>query len=50
MPAPLKPSEIVQRLNEHVIGQGGSQAHTGVAVHAHFRRMTANAAEGFRRN
>lgn len=43
MPAPLKPSEIVQRLDEHVIGQEAAKRTLAVAVHAHFRRMTANA-------
>ncbi len=43
MPAPLKPSEIVQRLDEHVIGQEAAKRTLAVAVHAHFRRMAANA-------
>src|SRR5574343_1360860 len=43
MPAPLKPSEIAQRLNEHVIGQEEAKRTLAVAVHAHFRRMAANA-------
>jgi ATP-dependent Clp protease ATP-binding subunit ClpX len=44
MPAQLKPSEIVRRLNEHVIGQEDAKRTLAVAVYAHFRRMTANAA------
>src|SRR5574343_2026059 len=44
MPAPLKPSEIVHRLNEHVIGQDAAKRTLAVAVHAHFRRMAAQSA------
>ena len=43
MPAQLKPSEIVRRLNEHVIGQEDAKRTLAVAVYAHFRRMVANA-------
>jgi ATP-dependent Clp protease ATP-binding subunit ClpX len=44
MPTQLKPSEIVRQLNEHVIGQEDAKRTLAVAVYAHFRRMTANAA------
>lgn len=39
MPALPKPSEIVARLNEHVIGQEAAKRTLAVAVYAHFRRM-----------
>ncbi|MCH2220980.1 MAG: HDIG domain-containing protein [Dechloromonas sp.] len=35
----LKPSEIVARLNEHVIGQETAKKTLAVAVYGHFRRM-----------
>lgn len=44
MPALLKPSEIVRRLSEHVIGQEAAKRTLAVAIYAHFRRMAANAA------
>ncbi|MDP3538534.1 MAG: ATP-dependent Clp protease ATP-binding subunit ClpX [Azonexus sp.] len=44
MPAHLKPSEIVRRLSEHVIGQEAAKRTLAVAIYAHFRRMAANAA------
>jgi ATP-dependent Clp protease ATP-binding subunit ClpX len=44
MPAPLKPSEIVRQLSEHVIGQEAAKKTLAVAIYAHFRRMAANAA------
>jgi ATP-dependent Clp protease ATP-binding subunit ClpX len=44
MPAQLKPSEIVHRLNEHVIGQEDAKRTLAVAVYAHYRRMSQNAA------
>ncbi|MGE5472430.1 MAG: ATP-dependent Clp protease ATP-binding subunit ClpX [Bacteroidota bacterium] len=44
MPAPLKPSEIVRQLSEHVIGQEDAKKTLAVAIYAHFRRM-ANAAD-----
>ncbi len=43
MSIPLKPSEIVARLNEHVIGQDDAKKALAVAIYAHFRRI-ANAA------
>ncbi len=42
MPTPLKPSEIVARLSEHVIGQEAAKKTLAVAVYAHFRRQAAN--------
>ncbi len=44
MPALLKPSEIVGRLAEHVIGQDDAKKTLAVAVYAHFRRMATPAA------
>ncbi|UCV03960.1 ATP-dependent Clp protease ATP-binding subunit ClpX [Dechloromonas denitrificans] len=44
MPSLLKPSEIVHRLDEHVIGQDSAKRTLAVAIYTHFRRMTANAA------
>lgn len=44
MPALLKPSEIVRRLNEHVIGQEEAKRTLAVAIYAHFRRMATTAA------
>ena len=41
MPPPLKPSEIVARLSEHVIGQEAAKKTLAVAVYAHFRRQAA---------
>lgn len=42
MPVPLKPSEIVRRLDEHVIGQDAAKRTLAVAIYTHFRRMAAN--------
>lgn len=42
MPTLLKPSEIFQRLSEHVIGQDAAKKTLAVAIYAHFRRMAAN--------
>jgi ATP-dependent Clp protease ATP-binding subunit ClpX len=42
MTTPLKPSEIVRLLDEHVIGQDAAKRTLAVAIHTHFRRM-ANA-------
>jgi ATP-dependent Clp protease ATP-binding subunit ClpX len=39
MPTLLKPSEIVRRLSEHVIGQEDAKKTLSVAIYAHFRRM-----------
>ena len=44
MPTLLKPSEIVHRLDEHVIGQDDAKRTLAVAIYTHFRRMAANAA------
>jgi ATP-dependent Clp protease ATP-binding subunit ClpX len=43
MSAQLKPSEIVRRLAEHVIGQEAAKRTLAVAIYAHYRRMAANA-------
>jgi ATP-dependent Clp protease ATP-binding subunit ClpX len=40
----LKPSEIVHRLDEHVIGQDAAKRTLAVAIYTHFRRMAASAA------
>ena len=40
----LKPSEIVARLNDHVIGQEDAKRALAVAVYGHFRRMAQNLA------
>ncbi len=45
MSAQLKPSEIVRQLSQHVIGQEDAKRTLAVAIYAHFRRMSANAAE-----
>jgi ATP-dependent Clp protease ATP-binding subunit ClpX len=45
MPQPRKPSEIVARLSEHVIGQEAAKKTLAVAVHSHFRRQAALAAD-----
>jgi ATP-dependent Clp protease ATP-binding subunit ClpX len=45
MPSPLKPSEIVRRLGEHVVGQDEAKRTLAVAVYAHFRRMANRAAD-----
>ncbi len=42
MSVTLKPSEIVARLNEHVIGQEDAKRTLAVAVYGHFRRMAQN--------
>ena len=42
MPTLLKPSEIFQRLSEHVVGQDAAKKTLAVAIYAHFRRMAAN--------
>ena len=39
----LKPSEIVARLNEHVIGQENAKKTLAVAIYGHFRRMASSA-------
>lgn len=44
MPALLKPSQIVSRLAEHVVGQDDAKKTLAVAVYAHFRRMAGPAA------
>src|SRR5574343_277558 len=41
----LKPSEIVTRLDEHVIGQDEAKRTLAVAVYGHFRRMAQTAAD-----
>ena len=38
----LKPSEIVARLNEHVIGQDTAKKTLAVAIYGHFRRMASS--------
>jgi ATP-dependent Clp protease ATP-binding subunit ClpX len=38
----LKPSEIVARLSEHVIGQEAAKKTLAVAIYAHFRRQAAS--------
>jgi ATP-dependent Clp protease ATP-binding subunit ClpX len=43
MSVQLKPSEIVRRLSEHVIGQEAAKRTLAVAIYAHYRRMAANA-------
>jgi len=45
MSALLKPSEIVRRLSEHVIGQEAAKKTLAVAIYAHFRRMANTAAD-----
>ena len=42
MPSPLKPSDIVRQLNEHVIGQEEAKRTLAVAIYSHYRKM-ANA-------
>lgn len=42
MPTLLKPSEIFQRLSEHVVGQDAAKKTLAVAIYAHFRRMAAS--------
>lgn len=42
MPTLLKPSEIFQRLSEHVVGQEAAKKTLAVAIYAHFRRMAAS--------
>jgi ATP-dependent Clp protease ATP-binding subunit ClpX len=42
----MKPSEIVRRLDEHVIGQETAKRVLAVAVHTHFRRMANAAPDG----
>ena len=39
MSAPLKPSEIVRQLNQHVIGQNDAKRTLAVAIYTHFRKM-----------
>src|SRR5574343_1168832 len=41
----LKPSEIVTRLDEHVIGQDEAKRTLAVAIYAHFRRMANTTAD-----
>lgn len=45
MPKLLKPSEIVARLNEHVIGQDEAKRTLAVAIYGHLRRMTGATAD-----
>lgn len=45
MPSLLKPSEIVRRLSEHVIGQQEAKRTLAVAIYAHFRRMNNAASD-----
>ncbi len=45
MPQLLKPSEIVARLNEHVIGQDEAKRTLAVAIYGHLRRMSGATAE-----
>ena len=40
MTLPLKPSEIVRQLNEHVIGQEDAKRTLAVAIYTHFRKMS----------
>ncbi|PKO86040.1 MAG: ATP-dependent Clp protease ATP-binding subunit ClpX, partial [Betaproteobacteria bacterium HGW-Betaproteobacteria-12] len=42
MPSLLKPSEIVARLSEHVIGQDAAKKTLAVAIYTHFRRQAAS--------
>lgn len=44
MAALLKPSEIVRRLDEHVIGQEAAKKTLAVAIYGHFRRQAQAAA------
>ena len=44
MPDLLKPSQIVSRLADHVIGQDDAKKTLAVAVYTHFRRLAAPAA------
>ena len=39
MPSPLKPSEIVRQLDQHVIGQEDAKRTLAVAIYTHFRKM-----------
>ena len=39
MSAPLKPSEIVRQLDQHVIGQNDAKRTLAVAIYTHFRKM-----------
>jgi len=41
----LKPSEIVARLNEHVVGQETAKKTLAVAIYGHFRRMAGRTAD-----
>ena len=45
MPTLLKPSEIVRRLSEHVVGQDAAKKTLAVAIYAHFRRMATAAVD-----
>ena len=45
MPPLLKPSEIVRRLSEHVVGQDAAKKTLAVAIYAHFRRMATAAVD-----
>ncbi|MDD2741106.1 MAG: ATP-dependent Clp protease ATP-binding subunit ClpX [Rhodocyclaceae bacterium] len=39
MSSPLKPSEIVRQLDQHVIGQNDAKRTLAVAIYTHFRKM-----------
>ncbi len=39
MSLPLKPSEIVRQLDQHVIGQVDAKRTLAVAIYTHFRKM-----------
>lgn len=45
MTLPLKPSEIVRQLNEHVIGQEDAKRTLAVAIYTHFRKMSGLASD-----
>jgi len=45
MPAPLKPSDIVRQLNEHVIGQEEAKRTLAVAIYSHYRKMATVASD-----
>lgn len=50
MPALLKPSEIVRRLDEHVIGQDAAKKTLAVATYTHGRRLDNPAVDGLELN
>ena len=39
MTSPIKPSEIVRQLNQHVVGQEDAKRTLAVAIYTHFRKM-----------